>query len=268
MLVELSLRNFGLIPSLTIPLEPGFNVFTGESGAGKSMVIDALQLLVGGRASHDYVRKGENKAEIEGLFHLPLTHPCWSMLEQLGIELSDNSLILSREISTNGKNVCRINGRLVTLSTLRDVGQTLLQIQDQHEQHDLLEEGKHLSVLDRFVGKEIEHCKSAYQHLYDQLISINNSLEKLEENERQAMQQLDFLKFQHEEIMKSELEIGEDERLEKEKRIKSNAQKLSHGIGQAIDALYGERGAYDQLSLALTCIQTCDDVDDSQSSLS
>ncbi len=263
MLVELSIRNFALIPSLTLSLKPGLNVFTGESGAGKSMIIDALGLLVGGRASVDYVRQGSDKAEIEALFILPEVHPAKQICHQLGIELSDNSLIVCREISTSGRNVCRLNDRLVTLATLREVGQLLLQIQDQNEQQDLLNSSKHLALLDRFMEEQIGQTKRLYQQVYDQLISINQTLKQLEQNEREALQQLDFLKFQYEEIQNSQLEIGEDERLEKEKHIKKNIQKIAEGIGQALDVLYGERGAFDLMSAALSHLEQASAIDDS-----
>lgn len=262
MLSELTLRNFGLFSTLNLSFEAGCNVITGETGAGKSMLVGGLELLVGGRASLEYVRHGKEKAEVEGLFVLPSGHPALAMVERLGIELSDNSLILSREISTKGKNVCRINGRLVPLSTFREVGQTLLHIQGQHEQHDLLEEGNHLAILDRYGGEKIAEGKGQYEALYEELQKVKRALEEVEQGERERDRRLDLLRYQLEEISGSNLEIGEDERLEKEKRIRSNAQKLAQGLEEAIQALYGEGGAYDSLAMALTHLEACASVDD------
>lgn len=263
MLAELTLRNFGLFSFLNLSLDTGYNVITGETGAGKSMLVEGLQLLVGGRASLDYVRHGKEKAEIEGLFVLPPHHPALTMAEELGIELSDNSLILSREISIKGKNVCRINGRLVPLTTLKEVGQTLLHVQGQHEQHDLLAEENHLAILDRYAGEEMEMEKSQYLALYEQLQKVKRSLADLEKNEQERAQRLDFLQYQFQEITSSHLEIGEDERLEKERRIRANAQKLAQGMEEAIQALYGDGGAYDSLAMALTHLEMCATVDES-----
>ncbi|MDQ0337716.1 DNA repair protein RecN (Recombination protein N) [Caldalkalibacillus uzonensis] len=263
MLVELSMRNFALIPSLTVTLEPGFNVLTGETGAGKSMIVDAISLLVGGRASVDYVRHGHQKAEIEGLFSIPDNHPARSLLSELGIELEDDMLILRRDISTKGKNICRINGKLVTLAVLREVGQLLVDIQGQHEHQHLLVEDRYLPLLDEYGKGKISPHKQEYVTLFHELKKLNRAIKQLNENEQQLAQRLDLFRYQYQEIAAAQLEPGEDEELEKEKRIKGHAQKLYQGMEQTIAALYGDGRALDSLAVAMNELQECAAIDES-----
>ncbi|MGZ4160358.1 MAG: AAA family ATPase, partial [Neobacillus sp.] len=134
MLSELSIKNFAIIEALSISFEKGLTVLTGETGAGKSIIIDAIHLLVGGRGSSEFVRHGEEKAEIEGLFQIDdPNHPCFGRALEFGIEIEEGMVVLRRDISKTGKSVCRINGKLVTISTLREFGSTLVDIHGQHE---------------------------------------------------------------------------------------------------------------------------------------
>lgn len=140
MLAELSIKNFAIIESLSLSFEKGLTVLTGETGAGKSIIIDAIHLLIGGRGSAEFVRYGETKAEIEGLFLLEQDdHPCYSKCAELGIDISDGMIVLRRELTINGKSVCRVNGKLVTIATLREIGSTLVDIHGQHEHQELLD---------------------------------------------------------------------------------------------------------------------------------
>ncbi|GGK19126.1 DNA repair protein RecN [Caldalkalibacillus thermarum] len=263
MLVELSMRNFALIPSLTIAFEPGFNVLTGETGAGKSMLVEAISLLVGGRASLDYVRHGQQKAEIEGLFSIPEQHPSRSLLSELGIEFEDDMLILRRDINIKGKNICRINGKLVTLAVLREVGQLLLDIQGQHEHQHLLAEERHLALLDEYGKAKIASHKKEYLSLFNKLKKLNRTIKQLNENEQQLAQRLDLFRYQYQEIAAAELVPGEDEELEKERRVKGNAQKLYQGMEQVVDALYGDGRAMDSLAVAMNELRACAEIDES-----
>ena len=154
MLSELSIKNFAIIEALSISFEKGLTVLTGETGAGKSIIIDAIHLLVGGRGSSDFVRYGEDRAEIEGLFLLQKSsHPLYAKAQELGIEIEDQMIVLRRDIYKSGKSVCRINGKLVTISILREIGSALVDIHGQHEHQELMDETRHLSLLDQF-GKE------------------------------------------------------------------------------------------------------------------
>ena len=137
MLSEISIKNFAIIEALSISFEKGLTVLTGETGAGKSIIIDAIHLLVGGRGSSEFVRHGEEKAEIEGLFQLnDDRHPCCLKALEFGIDIEDGMVVLRRDISRTGKSVCRINGKLVTISTLREIGSTLIDIHGQHEHQE------------------------------------------------------------------------------------------------------------------------------------
>ncbi len=139
MLEEITIKNFAIIDKITVRFEEGLTVLTGETGAGKSIVIDAIGLLIGGRGSVDYVRHGESRAEIEGLFHIQPSHPARTVLENTGIEVEEDMVVMRRDITDKGKSVCRINGKLVTLAVLREVGQSLVDIHGQHEHQDLMQ---------------------------------------------------------------------------------------------------------------------------------
>ncbi|WP_307190235.1 AAA family ATPase [Geomicrobium sp. JCM 19039] len=151
MLEELSIRNFAIIDRLTLSFSSGLTVLTGETGAGKSIIIDALGLLAGGRSSVDFVRHGTKKAEIEGLFRIHSEHEVVNVLEEAGIDIEDDMIILKREINEKGKSVCRINGELVTLTMQRAIGQQLVDIHGQHEHQDLLQPDKHSAMVDGFL---------------------------------------------------------------------------------------------------------------------
>lgn len=140
MLAELAIKNFAIIESISISFQKGFTVLTGETGAGKSIIIDAIHLLIGGRGSSDFVRHGEEKAEIEGLFLVEDDHPSIEKLAVFGIEMEDGMIVLKRDMYASGKSVCRINGKLVTIATLREIGRTLVDIHGQHENQELMDE--------------------------------------------------------------------------------------------------------------------------------
>jgi DNA repair protein RecN (Recombination protein N) len=262
MLIEISIRNFAVISSLTVSFREGLHVLTGETGAGKSVIIDAVSLLVGGRASSEYVRHGANKAEIEGLFQVPDQHPAYALLADLGIEAEDEMIILRRDVSTQGKSVCRVNGKLVTLAILRELGQVLVDIHGQHEHQRLLNEEHYLHLLDSYGRKEIEKQRQEYHNLYRQYKQLHQALKQLTEGEQQLVQRLDLLRYQLQEIAAAQLEPEEDERLEKEKRKYTHAQKIFSGVHEAYNALQAEAGALDALGVALHQLQELSELDD------
>ena len=148
MLSSLTIKNFAIIDKIQIDFQPKMTVLTGETGEGKSIVIDALGLLAGGRGSADYIRKGKKKALLQALFILPKNAPAYRILDEVGISYDDNGLILQRELYRNGHNICRINGELVNLTNMRRVGETLIDIHGQNEHQELMRPDKHLSLLD------------------------------------------------------------------------------------------------------------------------
>lgn len=261
MLRELTIRNLAVIESVSVTFHPGFHVLTGETGAGKSIVIDALALTAGGRGSADMIRHGCDRADIEALFDLPKKHPVWETLQRLGIEAdSEENLLIRRELLAHGKSSARINGQGVTLTMLREIGEHLVNIHGQHEHQSLLRTERHLEWLDSFAFEEITEDKSTYRKLYQQYQAISRERRELEEKSRQGMQMLDLYRFQVEEIEAAKLKPGEDESLADERRKLSHAEKLSDGVTEAYDLLYGNKGL-SALSRALTRLQDIVKVD-------
>lgn len=261
MIVELTIRNFAIIPSLTVSFSKGLHVLTGETGAGKSIIIDALTILLGGRASVDFVRQGERKAEIEALFEVPENHPVMRHLQELGIETEEGSLILRREISIQGKSICRINGQLVTLGMLRDIGQHLVDIHGQHEHQKLLREENYLPLLDTYGANVLAEHVDEYGQLYQQYKQIKQEIQQLTENEQQLAHRLDLIRFQWQEIDTAKLKLGEDETLLQEKRKRLYSQKLFEGVHSAYEALTGDGRALSSLALIMDSVNDLAQID-------
>ena len=262
MLTELSIKNFAIIENLTVSFTKGLTVLTGETGAGKSIIIDAVHLLVGGRGSSEFVRHGEEKAEIEGLFQLEsLTHPSYQKAEEFGIEIEEGMLILRRDISQTGKSVCRINGKLVTISTLREIGGTLIDIHGQHEHQELMEESKHQKLLDQFGAKSISSQLKEYANLYQSYEQTSKRLKSLSENEQKMAHRLDLIQFQFDEIQKAQLVINEDEQLIEEKKRLSNFEKVYEGLSNSYSVLQGEQKGLDWIGLLMSHLEDVSSVD-------
>ncbi|NKE05028.1 MULTISPECIES: DNA repair protein RecN [Mesobacillus] len=262
MLNELSIRNFAIIESLSVSFNKGLTVLTGETGAGKSIIIDAIHLLVGGRGSAEFVRHGEDKAEIEGLFHLEgENHPSYAKAAEFGIEIEDAMIVLRRDISASGKSVCRINGKLVTIAVLREVGSTLIDIHGQHEHQELMDETKHINLLDQFGAEEILPALQEYQHVFRSFEQTQKKLKNLSENEQQMAHRLDLIQFQHDEILSADLRLNEDEELFEEKRKLSNFEKIYESIQTSYSALQGEQKGLDWIGLVMDNLQNAADLD-------
>ncbi len=242
MLAELSIKNFAIIDQLSLSFEDGLTVFTGETGAGKSIIIDAIQLLAGGRGSAEFVRYGEKKAEIEGLFFVNRDHRAVSLLSEHGIETADGAIILQRDISKTGKSICRINHKLVTLAILRSVGRMLIDIHGQHEHQSLMDKENHRALLDDFGKDSIEPVLTEYEKLFDSYHALKQKQNSLLENEQQMAHRLDLIKYQLNEIRNANITIDEDRQLEKEKLKLSNFEKLYDALGSAHEALSQENG--------------------------
>jgi len=255
MLRELTIHNLAVIESVSVAFHAGFHVMTGETGAGKSIVIDALTLAAGGRGSAEMIRHGCDKADIEAVFDLPPSHPVWETLERLGIEANrDENLLIRRELLAHGKSSARINGQSVTLTMLKEVGEHLVNIHGQHEHQSLLRTDKHLEWLDLFAGEDIREDKAAYRRLFQQYVSVCRERRELEDKSRQGMQMLDLYRFQLEEIAAAKLKPGEDESLADERRKLAHAEKLAEAVTEAYDLLYGTKGL-SALSRSLSRLQ-------------
>ncbi|RDU35178.1 DNA repair protein RecN [Neobacillus piezotolerans] len=256
MLTELSIKNFAIIEALSVSFSKGLTVLTGETGAGKSIIIDAIHLLVGGRGSSEFVRHGEDKAEIEGLFLLDDTkHPCFSKTAEYGIDMEDSMVVLRRDINQNGKSVCRVNGKLVTLSVLREIGGTLVDIHGQHEHQELMNEALHLSLLDQFGNNGIQHVLKSYQRVFGEYEETIGKLRRLSENEQQMAHRLDLIQFQYEEISNANLKKAEDEELAEEKQRLVNFEKIFESVQSSYNALKGDSRALDWAGEAMGMLE-------------
>ncbi len=261
MLRELNIRNLAVIEQASVTFHEGFHVLTGETGAGKSIVIDALALAAGGRGAADMIRHGSDRADIEALFDLPSEHPVWGALSRLGIDADPSeALIIRRELQAQGKSSARINGQHVTLGMLREVGEYLVNLHGQHEHQSLLRTDRHLEWLDQFAGASIEREKAEYRKLYDEYQEVMKEKRELDEQTRQSMQMLDLYRFQLEEIDGARLKPGEDEALQDERRKLAHAEKLAEAVSEAYDLVYGSKGL-SALSKAIARLQDVAKVD-------
>ena len=256
MLSELSITNFAIIEGLSISFEKGLTVLTGETGAGKSIIIDAIHLLVGGRGSSDFVRHGEERAEIEGLFLLENASTVYDKAQELGIKIEDDMIVLRREITKSGKSVCRINGKLVTIAILREMGGSLVDIHGQHEHQELMDETKHLSLLDQFGSKQITKSLSEYEQIYAKYEQAIRKLKSLNDNEQQMAQRVDLYQFQLNEIVQAQLQLDEDEKLMDEKKQLSNFERIFESVQTSYNALKDEQKGLDWISLVMGEMET------------
>ena len=239
MLQELRIKDFAIIEEADIDFQAGMTVLTGETGAGKWTIIDALGLLAGGRGSVDFIRKGAAKAVLQGQFVLPASAPVFQILDDLGIDHEDQTLILQRDLYQAGRNVCRINGVLVNLTSLRKVGEMLIDIHGQNEHQSLMRPETHLSLLDEYDHHLRDELRR-YQDAYQQYRKLKTTLEKREANEKEWAQRLDILQFQLNEIESAQLVPHEEEKLVEEKDQLDNYQTIHDALENCYQALMGE----------------------------
>lgn len=252
MLSELSIQNFAIIESLSISFEKGLTVLTGETGAGKSIIIDAVHMLAGGRGSSEFIRHGEDKAVIEGLFILNNDqHPLYKKAYEFGIEVEEGMVVLRRDMTKSGKSVCRVNGKLVTISVLREIGSTLIDIHGQHEHQELLNESMHITLLDQFGGADIGGALGEYQRVYRLYDETLKKLKGLSENEQKMAHRLDLIQFQLDEIQKADLKINEDENLLEEKGKLANYERIFASLQSSYSALSAEQAGLDWVGMAM-----------------
>ncbi len=246
MLRELNIKNFAIIDELSMTFAPGFSVLTGETGAGKSIIIDAVGLLLGGRADSVFIRAGCETALVEGNFILAdvLRHDLQELLEREGLEQNADEvdLTLGRELRSSGRNICRVNGRTVNLAMLREIGDRLVDVHGQSEHLSLLRAREHLALLDRFGGLSAERAE--FGSMVRELNAVRADLSELRLSEREAEQRADLLNFQINEINSARLELGEEGSLREERARLANAEKLGELTQDALQAA-GEGGAAD-----------------------
>lgn len=262
MLQELTIKDFAIIDSLNIDFMANMTVLTGETGAGKSIIIDALGLLSGGRGSQEFIRKDAKKMVLQGLF-MPAKNSITLMkLDQLGIGHDDNSVILQREIHRSGKNICRINGMLVNTSTLKSIGETLVDIHGQNEHQELMQQDKHLGMLDEYIKNDIQTLKHSYQEAFEYYQNLNKLQIKRQTNQNEWAQRLDMLHFQKDEIESADLIENEEDLLSAEKERLENFQTINQSLDASYQALSGDdENTVDHVGVAMSNMLKIDNLD-------
>lgn len=247
MLQSLSIKQFAIIDTLDIQFSDGLTVLSGETGAGKSIIIDAIGQLIGMRASSEFVRHGEKKAIIEGIFDIDDAKDAIRQLETLGIDINEDFLIVKRDIFSSGKSIYRINNQTVTLQDLRQVMQSLLDIHGQHETQSLLKQKYHVELLDRYADGEYIEELQQYAQSYEQHQEKIKELEALESADQALLQRLDLMKFQYDELKEAQLKEGEIEQLEIDIKRIQNSENLSLALNAAYVTLTDEHAITDRL---------------------
>ena len=260
MLQTLSIKQFAIIDELDINFSDGLTVMSGETGSGKSIIIDAIGQLIGMRASSDYVRHGEKKAIIEGIFDIDESKDAIKILESLGIDVDEDFLLVKREIFSSGKSICRINNQTVTLQDLRKVMQELLDIHGQHETQSLLKQKYHLQLLDDYADNQYSDLLNQYQLSYKQYKNKRKELEELESADQALLQRLDLMKFQLEELTEASLKEGEVDQLESDIKRIQNSEKLNLALNNAHQVLTDENAIPDRLYELSNYLQTINDI--------
>ncbi|MGO4960653.1 DNA repair protein RecN [Jeotgalibaca porci] len=257
MLQELAIKNFAIIDALTISFDGGMTVLTGETGAGKSIIIDAVGLLAGGRASSDLIRHGENKTVVQGLFEMPDTPYLFDLMNDYGITPDRDQVVLQRELSNNGKNVTRVNGTLVTVAVLREIASHLIDIHGQNEHQELMNPQKHLYLLDQFGDESLAALLHAYEESYAEYQQIQTERSNLMLDEQQNIQRIDLLTFQINEIEQANLtDDNEEAALIEERNLLANYQRILQGLTTLYAVLQGDEGnVIDQVGIGLEAIQ-------------
>lgn len=260
MLQTLSIKQFAIIDELEIHFSDGLTVLSGETGAGKSIIIDAIGQLIGMRASSDFVRHGEKKAIIEGIFDIDNSKEAISVLNELDIDIDEDFLLVKREIFSSGKSICRINNQIVTLQDLRKVMQELLDIHGQHETQTLLKQKYHLKLLDDYAENQYSSVKEQYETTFNEYKEKKKELEELQSADQALLQRLDLMKFQFEELQEASLKEGEITQLESDIKRIQNSEKLSLALNNAHVTLTDEHAITDRLYELSNHLQTIDDI--------
>jgi DNA repair protein RecN (Recombination protein N) len=256
MLLQLDIHNIALIDEVNIELSDGLNILTGETGAGKSIIIDSINAVLGERVSRDIIRTGTEKALVEAVFQID-NENFKDIFEEMGMEPEeDNTLILSREITQSGRNTCRINGKMVSLSLLKAMGERLVDLHGQHDNQSLLKIESHIELLDSFGGEAVNKLKGEYNKLLEQYREIRARLKGLSGDPGERERKIDLLKFQIDEIHKARLKKDEEDELNKQKLLLANSEKIAASLTSAYSLLssgeLGGRPAIDSINEALS----------------
>lgn len=255
MITTLHIKNIGIIEELNIDLNKGLNVLTGETGAGKSLIIDSLKIISGGRFSKEMIRKGENTSFIEICMYQPESKYA-----------IDGNIIISRQIWSNGRNMCKINGRMVTVNELKEVMSNFIEIHGQNDNQSLVNSKFHMQYLDGFIGQKISNIKEQYKLLYNRYNKINTELKNNYGDEKEKERKLDLLKYQINEIEEADLKINEDIELEEKRKIILNSEKIVENLKQADYSI--SENSIDNISIAIRALEKIENIDEKYKKIS
>ena len=248
MITTLHIKNIGIIEELSIDFNKGLNVLTGETGAGKTLIIDSLQIISGGRFSKEMIRKGEDNSFVE-----------LCMYEPKNENSVDGNIIVSREINLNGKNMCKINGRMVTVNELKEFMNDFIEIHGQNDNQNLLNNKLHLAYLDNFSGNELNKLKQNYEILYKRYCEIKQELKENLGDEKEKQRKLDLLQYQVKEIEEATLKENEEENLEEKRKLILNSEKIVSNLQEA-DNLISDN-SIDSISMAIRSLEKIENID-------
>lgn len=263
MLLELHIKNFALIDSVDMVFSDGLNVLTGETGAGKSILIDSVNFILGDKQNKEIIRTGQETAYVEAVFDIKGIEAEY-LLSENGIEIEE-VLIISREINQSGRSISRINGRTVTIGFLKQIGRLLVDIHGQHEHQSLLNEGSHIDILDSFCYEKLKELKKEYVNLFEENKNIEKQLERLTVDEQYKLRRIDLLTFQIQEISDAKLKMEEDIELGKRKNILANSEKIFSTLSGVYEKVYESRegeSAYDEIGKSLMNLDNISDFDE------
>ena len=248
MITNLHIKNIGIIEDIEINFNEGLNVLTGETGAGKSLIINALNIICGDRFSKDMIRKGENQSFVEICFYEPENE-----------NSIDGNIIVSREINLNGRNMCKINGRMVTVNELKEFMKKIIEIHGQNDSQNLLDNKEHLKYLDGYIGGKIKELKDKYKKYYENYLQVKKELKENYGDDKERQRKVDLLKYQFNEIKDANLKNNEDEELENKQKLIINSEKIANTLNE-VDVSIGEN-AIDLISNAIRQIEKIENID-------
>lgn len=266
MLLELTVQDFALIDRLRLEFSDGLNILTGETGAGKSIIIDSVSFVLGGRSSKDIIRTGTDKTEVQAVFTSIDSPEFIELIQSYGIESDDGIIILSRELNTSGKGMCRINGKALTSSVLKNIGNYLLDIHGQHEHQSLLNEENHIDMLDMFGGSSIFALKEEVKNIYGEVQHIKQQLKSMQGDDYERERKLSLLDYQIREIDDAKLITNEEEELLTERNILNNAGKIFSVLSKSYNSLYagedGNASIFDRIGYILSELRGISNIDE------
>ena len=248
MISTLHIKNIGIIEDLNIDLNKGLNVLTGETGAGKTLIIDSLKIISGGRFSKDMIRRGTSNSYVELCMYVPESE-----------KAEDGNIIVSREITSSGKNMCKINGRMVTVNELKEFMKDFIEIHGQNDNQNLLDNKKHLNYLDSYSGEIITSLKESYKNYYNEYKDIVKKLKENFGDEKEKQRRIDLLHYQIKEIEEADLKINEEEELENQRKIIMNSEKIAENLETANNLI--EENGIDNISLAIRALEKIESLD-------